>query len=76
MIKPGEVAIAAKKVEKKNLKFRTFLKNRAESSLLDRQFAKLNQELFANYDCSRCRNCCRNYTIILKKRSYQGLQTI
>ena len=25
------------------------------------KFAKLHKELFANYDCNRCRNCCKMY---------------
>ena len=28
---------------------------------MDRQFRELHEELFAGYDCSRCRNCCKMY---------------
>lgn len=29
---------------------------------LDEQFFKLHNELFLNYDCSKCRNCCKEYS--------------
>ena len=38
-----------------------FLKSNADEKILDMQFAKLHNELFAEYDCSRCRNCCKCY---------------
>lgn len=28
---------------------------------MDQQFLKLHNELFTNYDCSRCRNCCKMF---------------
>ena len=42
-------------------KFRTFLKCNADEKELDEQFVKLHDELFAQYDCNRCRNCCKMY---------------
>lgn len=38
------------------------MKNHADSDKLDEQFAKLHKELFANYDCSKCRNCCKLFS--------------
>ena len=61
MIAPGEVKYKAAEKERENFKFRTFLRNRAEEEILDHQFLTLHNELFANYDCSRCRNCCKEY---------------
>ena len=61
MLPPRKVKFEAKKKEKENLEFRTFLKWNADEEELDQQFLKLHNELFANYDCSRCRNCCKMY---------------
>ena len=61
MIAPRKVKFEAKKKENENLRFRTFLKCNAEEETLDKQFKALHKELFADYDCSRCRNCCKMY---------------
>jgi len=65
MIKPTEVKDKAQKLEEQNYKFRVFLKNRADYDELDMQFSGLHKELFARYDCCKCANCCKSYTIIL-----------
>ena len=61
MIQPDKVKAEAKKKEKENFKFRTFLKCHADEDELDSQFLQLHKELFADYDCSQCRNCCKMY---------------
>lgn len=61
MIHPDKVKEEAKKRENENLKFRSYLKNRADEDELDRQFLRLHKELFVDYDCSKCRNCCKMY---------------
>lgn len=61
MLPPRKVKFEARKKENENLQFRTFLKCNANEEELDRQFLKLHNELFENYDCSRCRNCCKMY---------------
>ena len=61
MIAPRKVKFEAKKKENENIEFRTFLKCNADEKELDEQFKKFHEELFANYDCSRCRNCCKMY---------------
>ena len=61
MITPRKVKFEAKKKENENIEFRTFLKCNADEKELDEQFKKLHEELFAKYDCSRCRNCCKMY---------------
>ena len=65
MISPQNVSAAAAKRENENLRFRTFLKIRADPDELDRQFLTLHKELFAGYDCCRCGNCCRIYSTTL-----------
>jgi hypothetical protein len=47
--------------ENQNFKFRTFLKSHADEDELDRQFLRLHKEIFADYDCSKYRNCCKMY---------------
>lgn len=61
MLHPDRVSAEAKKKEKENIKFRNYLKNHAEEEELDRQFLKLHNDLFKDYDCSKCRNCCKMY---------------
>ena len=61
MITPSNVREAALKVEEENHRFRRFLKTHADEEELDQQFLSLHKELFASYDCSKCRNCCRSY---------------
>lgn len=61
MIPPRKVRFEAKKKERENLRFRTYLKGHADETELDKQFAELHRELFDQYDCSRCRNCCKAY---------------
>ena len=61
MIHPDKIRAEAKKKENENFKFRTFLKCHADVKELDWQFLHLHKELFADYDCSKCRNCCKMY---------------
>lgn len=61
MLAPRKVKFEAQKRESENLEFRTFLKCNADEKELDEQFFKLHDELFAQYDCNRCRNCCKMY---------------
>lgn len=62
MIEPSQIKQAFKNVEDENYKFRTYLKKHAHIDKLDKQFLKLHNELFLNYDCSKCRNCCKEYS--------------
>ena len=65
MIRPEEVYGAAKRKERENLRFRSFLKGHADDEELDRQFFALHNELFEGYDCSQCANCYRAYSTVL-----------
>ena len=66
MISPADVHGAASRLERENLRFRTFLKNRADENALDRDFASLHDELFSEEFCIQCGNCCREYSTVLK----------
>lgn len=59
MLKPSEVGAAFARKKAENWTFRTYLKNHADPDELDEQFQMLHDELFAQYDCSQCRNCCK-----------------
>lgn len=61
MIHPDKIGMEAKKREDENYKFRSFLKGHADEEELDKQFLRLHKELFADYDCNKCRNCCKMY---------------
>lgn len=61
MVSPDIVQSEAKKRENENFRFRTYLKSHADEKELDAQFLRLHNELFADYDCSKCRNCCKMY---------------
>lgn len=61
MLKPRKVKFWASKKEKENIEFRTFLKIHADEHELDQQFLRLHQELFEDYNCNSCRNCCKQY---------------
>jgi hypothetical protein len=61
MVQPRKVKFMAKKKLNENMRFRTFLKCNADGEELDKQFLHLHNELFENYDCNGCRNCCKQY---------------
>lgn len=61
MIPPRKISRIAKEKEDENFEFRTFLKMNAEEEDLDQRFLRLHNEMFAKYDCSRCRNCCKMF---------------
>ena len=62
MIEPSKVKEAFNRIEAENYAFRAYLKNHADEDELDEQFLKLHKELFLSYDCSKCRNCCKEYS--------------
>lgn len=81
MLAPRKVKFEAKKKKRENLEFRAFLKYNADEKKLDEQFSKLHDALFTNYDCNRCRNCCRMYygsipeTDVKKASLYLGISS-
>lgn len=73
MITPKNVRKAALKAEAENHRFRKFLKAHADEEELDQQFLSLHKELFASYDCSKCRNCCRAYDVSLENEEVSAI---
>ena len=73
MIEPSKISMVARKYENENIRFRTFLKCNADEDELDRQFLELHNELFLDYDCSKCRNCCRAYGTNLQESEIDSI---
>ena len=67
MIEPSKVKDAFCTVEKENYSFRRYLKNHADEKELDEQFLELHDQLFSGYDCSKCRNCCKEYAVCFEE---------
>jgi Fe-S-cluster containining protein len=65
MMEPSKIRKAARQYTDENHKFRQFLRTRADPDELDKHFAELHNELFAEYDCCRCHNCCEAYSVEL-----------
>ncbi len=71
MIEPSKIKEEFKKVEDENYAFRVYLKKHADSDELDEQFLEMHNELFKDYDCSKCRNCCKEYSIIFEENDIE-----
>jgi len=67
VIEPSKIEEEFKKVEDENYAFRRYLKNHSDLDELDEQFAELHNELFKDYDCNKCRNCCKVYSITFEE---------
>ena len=50
-----------------NYQFRVYLKNNADEKTLDKQFKELHNKYFKNFDCSKCRNCCKTLGISMNE---------
>ena len=73
MIKPSKINAVAKRRADENYEFRAFLKEHAEWDELDAQFLELHNELFADYDCCKCSNCCRAYSVMLNDDDIEAI---
>lgn len=53
--------LEVKELEKinENYRFRNYLKLHADEKVLDKQFSYLHNKYFKDYDCSKCRSCCK-----------------
>ena len=47
-----------KKIDE-NYEFARFLKANADDQELNEDFNRLHKKYFTNYDCSKCRKCCK-----------------
>ena len=76
VIEPSKVKEVFNKIENENYSFKTYLKNHADMDELDEQFLHLHKELFVNYDCSKCRNCCREYSASFEEEELAPVATL
>ena len=76
MIAPRKIKFEAEKKRNENYEFRIFLKENADAGELDEQFRQLHKELFAGYDCSRCRNCCKCTMEVFRRKILQEMRNI
>ena len=67
MVEPAKIKDISKNYEVENIKFRSFLKNRADEEELDAHFLKIHNELFSIYDCLTCGNCCKEYSTTVQE---------
>ena len=70
---------SAKKRERENMEFRTFLKFCDRSSQeIDALVQRINAEVTAKIDCTQCANCCKEIIISLDESDItnfaEGLQ--
>ena len=65
MIEPNKINETAQKFEEENKNFRTFLRKNANRNELDSHFRRLHNDIFAEYDCCKCANCCKTYDILI-----------
>jgi Fe-S-cluster containining protein len=73
MLEPSKVKEAFKKVADDNYSFRIYLKNHVDVAELDEQFLELHNELFLGYDCSKCRNCCKEYSACFEEEELNSV---
>ena len=69
MLTPKEVKARARSLEEQNLRFRDYLDEHINPIELDAAFLRLHKEIFADYDCCKCTNCCREYFIIVENEA-------
>lgn len=73
MIKPEEINQASKDMSENNMNFRLFLKENSDEEELDAQFLALHNEIFSQYDCGTCLNCCKKLTPIFLESELKSL---
>jgi|GEM_PF-5114055 len=70
MLDPENITRVYAEIESDLYRFRSFLRSHADIDKLDAQFLALHNELFAEYDCSQCKNCCKKIRPLLKSRKF------
>jgi len=73
VINPSKIKKVYQEVAEQNEKFRLFLKKNAIDYELDAHFLRLHNEIFAQYDCCKCTNCCKLYDILVDKNDIETI---
>ena len=71
MIDPEKLEYYFRKNEKKNFKFRTFLKMHASDEEFDRQCRELHEKYYSEEFCRQCRNCCRKMNAVIPEKDIE-----
>ncbi len=56
-----------------NYTFRRYLKNHADEKKLDEQFKRLHNKYFKDFDCSKCRNCCKEIGVSMTEKELENI---
>lgn len=72
MVSVEELDKAVKSVEAENKKFFQKIK-RKKPNQLDRLIQEIHEEVFAEYDCLTCANCCKTLSPIIKMRDIERI---
>lgn len=73
MILPSELKEYAKQHKEENAAFRIFLRENADPKELDQQFKRYHSEIFAEYNCDDCMNCCKELTPLYRQEELEKL---
>ena len=71
MINPSKMKKVYQEYAEQNEKFRLFLKKNAVDYELDAHFLRLHTEIFAEYDCCACNNCCKLYDVTVNQNDIE-----
>ncbi len=72
MLSVEELKIAAKTVQNENKKFFQKIKQKKPRNL-DTVIQEIHEEVFAEYDCLTCANCCKTISPIIKMRDIEKI---
>jgi Fe-S-cluster containining protein len=75
LVEPLLINSFARKKAEENFRFRTFIKNNIAEEELDKRFLILHHELFHDYDCSRCNNCCIAFSAPVSDSEIRAIAT-
>lgn len=73
MIEPFKIKEMFDRVADQNNKFRIFLKKNADADELDSHFMRIHNEIFSEYDCCKCNNCCKLYDIRIEQADISAI---
>lgn len=76
MILPKELKEYALQHKEENAAFRIFLREHADAKQLDEQFKRYHNEIFAEYSCDDCMNCCTGLTPLFRENELEKLAKV
>lgn len=70
-----KISMYAKARESENLRFRSFLKGQ-DSDKIDNMIHRINEEVSASIDCTKCGNCCNHLCPEVDSRDIDRLSNV